>query len=360
MLTAAEPAETLLELFTRYNQDWWPAHVIAYVLGLAIVVALLGRRADRRARWALILTGALWLWQAAVFQAMYATDISVPLGAAYAVLFGVQGVLLVHAGVRRGLGPVRAGAACVIGWAALAYALLVYPLIGTMLGHGWPEVPLFGMAPCPTTIVTLGILMMREPAPTRRLLVVPILWVLLATGPAVGRGVWEDLGMVVFGCAALVLSGRSQRSMRRRVGSSATGGISGIGSVSASSRRASLPAQALAVRPWANTLTSTVQTAIAKMVRPPAVSSSSTTKSAKGIEASPRGPNHPRNSRVSRRVPDPAKAARTGRRRTTVSEAATYNATRQVRPSSTGPTRTAPKITKVTAESSSPSSSVKS
>ena len=45
MLTAAEPAETLLELFTRYNQDWWPAHVIAYVLGLAIVVALLGRRA---------------------------------------------------------------------------------------------------------------------------------------------------------------------------------------------------------------------------------------------------------------------------------------------------------------------------
>jgi len=92
-----------------------------------------------------------------------------------------------------------------IGWAALAYAPLVYPFIGFALGHGWPESPLFGMAPCPTTIATFGFLLLARPPVRRLLLAVPLLWAVLAPPAAVSRGVWEDTGLIVFGLAAAII-----------------------------------------------------------------------------------------------------------------------------------------------------------
>jgi hypothetical protein len=102
-----------------------------------------------------------------------------------------------------------------VGVAAIGYALLVYPILGYALGHGWPESPLFGMAPCPTVIALFGVLALAQPHP-RHLFVLPIVWTLLATGPAVDRGVWEDVGMVVFGVAALIAAVRDARARTRR------------------------------------------------------------------------------------------------------------------------------------------------
>ena len=83
-----------------------------------------------------------------------------------------------------------------------AESQLVYPIVGYALGHGWPESPLFGMAPCPTVITLFGVLALARARP-RHLFVLPIVWTLLATGPAVERGAWEDVGMVGFGAAAV-------------------------------------------------------------------------------------------------------------------------------------------------------------
>src|SRR5512133_4052166 len=203
MSGAVESKETLLELFTRYNQDLWPAHLLAYALG-AVLVALLLFRAAASARVITLILGGLWIWLGVVFQGLYATHIDPVLGTIYAILFVAEGALLVEAGLRGRL-TYGSGAATMgqkIGWAALAYALVIYPVIGIALGHGWPEAPLFGMAPCPTTIVTFGVLLLAQPAPRRLLLVIPLIWAVLAPPAAVGRGVWEDLGLVVFGLAA--------------------------------------------------------------------------------------------------------------------------------------------------------------
>jgi hypothetical protein len=147
----------------------------------------------------------LWLWLGLVFQASYATDLDQRLGLAYAVLFVAQAVLFVQAGVlsqdltfRH-----RNGRCGVLGWVGLAYATVVYPVLGWVLGHGWPEAPLLGMAPCPTTIATFGMLLLARPPVPRRLLVVPLIWAVLAPPAAMGRGVYEDAGLLLVGVLAV-------------------------------------------------------------------------------------------------------------------------------------------------------------
>ena len=141
MAMAVTGDNELLELFTRYNEDLWPVHLVAYAAGVAAVALLFARRRDRADRVIAGLLAALWLWLGVVFQGLYATDVDVVLGTAYAVMFVLQAYLLFRHGVLRGeltFRP-RAGLTGAVGWAALAYAVIVYPVIGAVLGHGWPE-----------------------------------------------------------------------------------------------------------------------------------------------------------------------------------------------------------------------------
>ena len=87
MAMAVTVDNELLELFTRYNEDLWPLHVVAYAVGVATVALLFARQRDRADRAIAGLLAALWLWLGVVFQGLYATDVDVVLGTAYAVMF---------------------------------------------------------------------------------------------------------------------------------------------------------------------------------------------------------------------------------------------------------------------------------
>jgi len=217
MAMAVTVDNELLELFTRYNEDLWPLHVVAYTAGVAAVALLFARRRDRADRVIAGLLAGLWLWLGLVFQALYATDVDVVLGTAYAVMFVLQACLLFRHGVLRGELVFRRGSGITgaVGWAALAYAVVAYPLIGAVLGHGWPEAPLLGMAPCPTTILTLGLLLLAAPPLPRRLLVVPFAWAVLAPPAAMARGVYEDAGLLIAGILTVVLVLVRDRRRRR-------------------------------------------------------------------------------------------------------------------------------------------------
>src|SRR5207247_7668911 len=116
------------------------------------------RTADR------VITGilaAMWLWTGVAYHALSFSAIN---NAAYifAALFIVQGCYLVYAGVYRdqihlGLRPILTTGA---GISLVAYAGIAYPLIGLATGHRYPEMPMFGVTPCPVTIFTFGMLLL--------------------------------------------------------------------------------------------------------------------------------------------------------------------------------------------------------
>jgi hypothetical protein len=87
----------------------------------------------------------------------------------------------------------------------IAYALAIYPLVGMLLGHGYPKAPLFGVAPCPTAIFTCGLLLWTGARVPKYLLVVPLLWAALASPAAIGQGVIEDAMLPVAALLATAL-----------------------------------------------------------------------------------------------------------------------------------------------------------
>jgi Family of unknown function (DUF6064) len=158
---------TYYRLFELYNLAVWPWHVLAIVLGLAVLVLWLRGGALQGRIVAVILATYLLTrydtinWAASYFAAGYA----------------VEALLLVWTGLIRNslsLRPSRdvAGAA---GLCFFVFALFAWPLVGRLLGRPWLQAEIFGIAPDPTVVATLGVLIAADRTHWE-LLVVPLLW----------------------------------------------------------------------------------------------------------------------------------------------------------------------------------------
>ena len=206
--------EQFLAVFVAYNEAVWPAQVLAYLLGLLMVVFILWP-SEQRSR--IIATGlaAMWLWTGVAYHGMHFSAISN--GAwSFAALFVVQGLMFVEAGVLRtrlsfGL---SGGWTCVLGWALVAYSSIGYPLLGQVLGHGYPAMPMFGITPCPVTLFTFGLfLLTTEPVPLR-LLVIPVIWSFIGGSAAFKLGIAQDWPLLVSGSTVLALLWRNRQRRR--------------------------------------------------------------------------------------------------------------------------------------------------
>lgn len=84
----------------------------------------------------------------------------------------------------------------------IAFALVIYPAIGKLVGHDYPASPTFGL-PCPTTIFTVGVLLLTKATTPRWVYVAPVLWSMIGSAAAFLLGVYQDLGLLVAGFVAL-------------------------------------------------------------------------------------------------------------------------------------------------------------
>jgi hypothetical protein len=189
------------EVFALYNTAVWPAQVVLWLAAVGMAVLPLWRR-PAAGRIIAFFLGGVWLWMGAVYQLVFFRAIN-PAATAFGLAFLLEGGLFVAYGWRGQLrfGWTR-GAAGVVGAVLILYALLAYPIVGYVLGHRFPVSPTIGL-PCPTVILTLGLLALTEPPRPRAVFVIPMLWSLLGAEAAVEFGMWEDLALPV--AAALVL-----------------------------------------------------------------------------------------------------------------------------------------------------------
>lgn len=207
-------AEVFFRVVAQYNVAIWPAQLVAIALGALVVLLALRPRpgGDRIA--AAVLAG-VWLWVGVVYHAMHLATVNLaawPFGA----LFVVQGLLFAWTGALRGRLAFRF-APGLYGWVGLGFvvlALAAYPLAGVLAGRGWAEALVFGVAPGPTTLFTLGLLVPAEPRAPLHLTVVPVLWSLIGGATAWLLGVPGDLVLTPAGLAALWLMARRNRRAR--------------------------------------------------------------------------------------------------------------------------------------------------
>jgi hypothetical protein len=202
--------DAFFALFEHYNRAIWPAQIAAYALGLgALALAVRpGARAGRAARGRIVaaILALAWAWNGGVYHVLFFATINF-----WADIFGaffiLEALLLLWTGVVRGNARFRFGGdrASWTGVALAVFAMAVYPLLSWLLGHGWPRAPMFGVAPCPMTIFTMGLLLLIEGRTPLHLPVIPVLWSLVGGTAAWFLGVTEDLALPAAGLGGLAL-----------------------------------------------------------------------------------------------------------------------------------------------------------
>ena len=177
---------TYWRLVELYNRDFWPLQLPLLAAGLA-ALWLVATRPAHGFRWIALGLSAAWLWVGWAFLWERYATINWP--AQYVALaFAAQAALLLAAGVvcrpasrppgatKRGFGEL------------LAVAGLVYPLVGLAAGRPWVQAEVFGMAPEPTALFTLGLLLLGGQPASRAgrvlLFPIPLLCLLLGTATA--------------------------------------------------------------------------------------------------------------------------------------------------------------------------------
>jgi len=196
-------------LFEIHNQALWPAQIATLALGVLLAIGRLRPRAWP-ARLFLPLLAAVWLWVAwSFFLQRYAT---INWAATYiAPLFMAEALLLVWFSLFRGgtrFQPTKSAAGLYL------YALALHPFIGLISGRPIQGAELFGIAPDPTAIATLGLLSAAQPGRiTWLLLAPPLLWCAASAATLLALGAWE--GWIPIAAIALTLKAQTWR--RRRV-----------------------------------------------------------------------------------------------------------------------------------------------
>jgi len=161
-------------LTESYNAAIWPAHVLALVAGVIVIVAIARPRQHQRRSAALVLAAA-WGWVAWAYQLERYAEINTA-APYFAAAFAMQALLLCWLAYRPG-NAAPAPQPLALGMTGLA--LFAYPFLALARDGGtWRQAEVFGIAPDPTVVATLGVLLAwRAPA---IFWLIPVLWCLVS------------------------------------------------------------------------------------------------------------------------------------------------------------------------------------
>jgi hypothetical protein len=216
---------TYVRLFERYDARFWPAVLVGVGVGLGSLWLL--RRPARApagwsrvagpvpgpgrgpglaygpaSAWVMVAFGVCWGWIAWAFH--WHSYASLNWAARYfAAAFALQGVLLIVAGVGVGIRGDKQLAALAwdslawSGYGLIAFAVIGMPLLGFFVGlwpgeRAWFGLELFGSAPDPTAVATLGLMAIVRGRFAWVLVILPTLWCLIsaATLAVLGDPLW--------------------------------------------------------------------------------------------------------------------------------------------------------------------------
>jgi hypothetical protein len=191
-LLSYRPADFLMfapriywRLFEAHNQALWPLPLLLPAAALAGLLWFSRRGGAAAPRLQGMALGLLWLFVAWAFLWQRYAPINWA-AEAFAAAFVLQGLGLL---ARAGSGwPPPTGTVLRkrAGWGLLGWALLGHPLLALLDGRPWQQAEVFGLAPDPTAIATLGWLLLLG---GRRLLwVLPLSWCLVSAATLATMG----------------------------------------------------------------------------------------------------------------------------------------------------------------------------
>lgn len=196
-MTLPFSTEQFFDLFERYNGSLWPVSLALWVYAALVTIGVIRSRRNR-GRLVSAMLAVQWAWAGIAYHAVFFTRIN-PAAWLFSAMFVVESALLAWYGFVRHEIDFSSGrpARNAAGWVFVGYAL-AYPLVVFAEGHAYPRAPTFGL-PCPTTLLTVGFLLLAGANRPRTLAVIPLAWTLIAGSAALLFGVRADLMLWVGG-----------------------------------------------------------------------------------------------------------------------------------------------------------------
>ena len=200
--------EQFFELVKSYNDTFWPLIVLTYLLGI-IAIYFAYKKSEFSDKIISGILAFLWLWSGLIFWigtfgpypfSMF--NISIPgIWIVFGIGFIFQGCLFIFFGIYKSSlsYKIELDSYFYLGLVFIVYAMLVYPVIGFLTGHPYPDYPIFGIAPCPVAIFTFGMFLFTNKKFNKILLVFPMIYTLSGIVPLLLYGVVADLGLIIIG-----------------------------------------------------------------------------------------------------------------------------------------------------------------
>lgn len=193
-----------LDIFAQYNQAIEPMQIVMYILGLGSIFLVMKENKYSN-KLILAVLSFMWLWMGMVYQIKFFSSIN-KAAFVFGIFFIIQGLVFLYWGlikeqIKFQLTRDLAG---YIGGLLIVYALVIYPIIGSLLGHSYPYSPCFGVAPCPTTIFTFGMLLWTNKKFAKSILFIPLMWSMIGFTAAIKLGIKEDIGLLAAGVVSVI------------------------------------------------------------------------------------------------------------------------------------------------------------
>jgi hypothetical protein len=197
-------------LFEIHNDAVWPAQWVAMALGV-VILALVFRPSPWSGRVIALAMAVAWLFVAWAYHwHAYAT---INWTARYAaLLFAIEAALFVWFGaVRDKLEfAMQRNPRSILRITLIIYAIFLHPLVPLVDGRSLASAEIFGLAPDPTAIATLGLLgLSRGGGRVLFLLLIPIASCLVTWATLTTMGTWE--GWIPLAAVAFALVTRPWR-----------------------------------------------------------------------------------------------------------------------------------------------------
>ena len=191
--------EQFLGVFADYNEALWPVALAFWLAGLGVLTATWRKPTVHGGVLTYLLAG-LWAWNAVTYHMWFFTRIN-PAAWLFGAVFALQAVLFLWTGVRSRIDYFSGEGLMARVGSGLAIYAFTYPFLTVAFGHRYPAAPTFGV-PCPTVILTVGLLLTVRGGVPLILTIVPISWGFIGGSAAVLLNVPTDY--VLLGAGALL------------------------------------------------------------------------------------------------------------------------------------------------------------
>ena len=207
-------SEEFFKVIENYNTFFFPLQLVFIVLTL-IALWFIAKKIKQQRRLVHVILAFFWIWMGIAYHWIFFSSIN-PAAYGFAILFVVQGLFFFVSGFSKRNKwdyQLEKGTRSTLALVLIAFAIVIYPLIGYLIGEPVAEVPSMGL-PCPTTIFTFGVLIARKGRFPFYLLVIPLLWSLIGFTAALKFGVYQDIFLPVSAIMALVFLRRTKTITR--------------------------------------------------------------------------------------------------------------------------------------------------